>query len=161
MWVAHRDFNSRTSCEVRPLPTRGLRKRFRFQLTHLLRGATQTIWRRWRCFRFQLTHLLRGATIPTAARAGIVRFQLTHLLRGATPDGLMMLAAWTFQLTHLLRGATHPGQTPTRSIPDFNSRTSCEVRRRCTAALLAAENFNSRTSCEVRLPARIPACLPR
>ena len=77
---------------------------------------------------FQLTHLLRGATdreegqrrenISThaplarcdATLAGVtitsIKFQLTHLLRGATIQILTMKTMDIFQLTHLLRGAT-------------------------------------------------------
>ena len=34
--------------------------------------------------------------------------------------------------------------------PDFNSRTSCEVRRPYKPVFHPRSNFNSRTSCEVR-----------
>ena len=88
-WGAHQaegiHFNSRTSCEVR-------------------RPNTLTTIRRRR---FQLTHLLRGATVKYAHKTLIaVVFQLTHLLRGATDYFLTTICTPIFQLTHLLRGAT-------------------------------------------------------
>ena len=62
-----------------------------------------------------------------------------------------MCAACRFQLTHLLRGATSRYRNAFERMMDFNSRTSCEVRRTSISmAVCGALNFNSRTSCEVR-----------
>ena len=168
------DFNSRTSCEVRPVLSGQPAERPEFQLTHLLRGATRicthTIW----ACTFQLTHLLRGATIAFSHLLLILGFQLTHLLRGATTaypvtsnfsdisthaplarcdhevGGCGIHAR--FQLTHLLRGAT---------IAFWLLLLTLEFQ--LTHLLRGATpppgggrrdgcHFNSRTSCEVRQP---------
>ena len=64
----HFHFNSRTSCEVRLSPRSGTMVLLKFQLTHLLRGATNASRKCWTdSSRFQLTHLLRGATIMSFA----------------------------------------------------------------------------------------------
>ena len=55
----------------------------------------------------------------------------------------------SFQLTHLLRGATFSRKTFVICI-NFNSRTSCEVRRLAEYCAGRVCHFNSRTSCEVR-----------
>ena len=101
-----------------------------FQLTHLLRGATDAALELQakyeisthaplaRCDTgsgkliistdaFQLTHLLRGATTARWDSPGWRRFQLTHLLRGATGVQCPTRQGGGFQLTHLLRGATY------------------------------------------------------
>ena len=138
---------------------------------------------------------MRGATSQDNRRLPPAAFQLTHLLRGATfSSGVLLTRPMSFQLTHLLRGATvinvsviSPNIISTHAplarcdtfpnaaywmIGNFNSRTSCEVRRsRCNCAvsrrlfqlthLLRGAtycfywgklcfHFNSRTSCEVR-----------
>ena len=67
-------------CDTSPLALQALRL---FQLTHLLRGATNGC--AGRSSRGVSTHApLARCDMPNAARAGIARFQLTHLLRGAT-----------------------------------------------------------------------------
>ena len=78
---------------------------------------------------FQLTHLLRGATKQHFLRHAASHFQLTHLLRGATNSGPGGRPDPGFQLTHLLRGATTDNVGLADAVTDFNSRTSCEVRR--------------------------------
>ena len=112
------DFNSRTSCEVRLGTWNGTPFRQTFQLTHLLRGAT----------------CAGGASILA------MQFQLTHLLRGATPTTPASLSGTGFQLTHLLRGATAgPGCACRWGY--FNSRTSCEVRRKVTKWHILPQKF--------------------
>ena len=59
---SHSYFNSRTSCEVRHDTVKICRIPKEFQLTHLLRGATQNALKICCAGKFQLTHLLRGAT---------------------------------------------------------------------------------------------------
>ena len=78
-------FNSRTSCEVRH------GKRIANELkagisTHapLARCDSSDPMSRAAMQRFQLTHLLRGATRGLQGMPGAGQFQLTHLLRGAT-----------------------------------------------------------------------------
>ena len=125
------NFNSRTSCEVRRVcvpvqPVLSL-----FQLTHLLRGATRLLcYTRHIKSRFQLTHLLRGAT--TTSMSDIIdawKFQLTHLLRGAT------LAECGYALADGISTHAPLARCDIVAVPrlritfDFNSRTSCEVRR--------------------------------
>ena len=102
-----KDFNSRTSCEVRPEHQRMMAEREAIS-THapLARCDLAQIYAD-RGGQFQLTHLLRGATLPGGALDGCISFQLTHLLRGATqPDRMLGNPVYIFQLTHLLRGAT-------------------------------------------------------
>ena len=135
-------------CDIRNLPmVSGARE---FQLTHLLRGATQidgdygpkthisthaplarcdiSTRRKGRRTRFQLTHLLRGATGPIPAAsfgAGYFNSRTSCEVRRAAGKGAS--GGQKFQLTHLLRGATDAGCD---WLPPghFNSRTSCEVR---------------------------------
>ena len=57
-----KNFNSRTSCEVRREGNFGNFDTLPFQLTHLLRGATAEYKFDGVEIIFQLTHLLRGAT---------------------------------------------------------------------------------------------------
>ena len=124
-------FNSRTSCEVRHDTVKICRIPKEFQLTHLLRGATQNALKICCAGKFQLTHLLRGATCDIKRICRVAGFQLTHLLRGATKFSYVfgatnnfnsrtscevrhlpqccILDDWQFQLTHLLRGATNIG----------------------------------------------------
>ena len=100
--------------------------------------------------KFQLTHLLRGATLLEILTPIKIIFQLTHLLRGATnrvKDGGQLIK---FQLTHLLRGATQIFNAVRINI---NISTHAPLAR-CDVlegpVLLAPHHFNSRTSCEVR-----------
>ena len=123
------DFNSRTSCEVRlPCMVYNI-------LTRL----------------FQLTHLLRGATCGTVD-GGIAMAISTHAPL-ARCDEEEMKMAMDFEIsTHapLARCDSEPAD----KFPgnrNFNSRTSCEVRRRKRERMRKLTYFNSRTSCEVRL----------
>ena len=149
-----KNFNSRTSCEVRHAgrPKLQANRHFNSRTSCEVRRNRPRLWRVLSTF--QLTHLLRGATHPAEAGQGPNAFQLTHLLRGATTRCCMGTGRVSFQLTHLLRGATNF----VRNLPmvsDFNSRTSCEVRQNRTPEGHDRENFNSRTSCEVRQVKRV------
>ncbi len=99
-------FNSRTSCEVRLFCRPHIRLAYPIS-THAPLARCDA---GGNCFsrrhKFQLTHLLRGATIFRSKNAFRRQFQLTHLLRGATPDFVFYKHPFKFQLTHLLRGAT-------------------------------------------------------
>ena len=106
-------FNSRTSCEVRRTYPQLEALISRFQLTHLLRGATCAYVNLDGYIKFQLTHLLRGATSTLANPLHrILRFnsrtscEVRHRCK-ANPRVPLQ-----FQLTHLLRGATHLVQRP-------------------------------------------------
>ena len=106
-------------------------KPIKFQLTHLLRGATA----RYLCHKDNpeiSTHtpLARCDKIRSFSFIIYAEFQLTHLLRGATYffSGYWLL--FVFQLTHLLRGATKRMGDKVGGYNDFNSHTSCEVRLR-------------------------------
>ena len=125
---SRRNFNSRTSCEVRRSCSACRRRHCQFQLTHLLRGATCLNFDLDGYSKFQLTHLLRGATYVTTlsdsglisthaplARCDIpkrVKFGRTRKISTHAPLARCDLTALTcglflgFQLTHLLRGAT-------------------------------------------------------
>ena len=167
-------FNSRTSCEVRQRKYIALSTPFKFQLTHLLRGAT--ISRRLGNNRVKIsTHapLARcdmqyvctdcvGLLISThapLARCDVYKtlaefafiFQLTHLLRGATQIRSRAGSYHAFQLTHLLRGATVPGRHAAKL---FHISTHAPLAR-CDFPVKGflhgfVNDFNSRTSCEVR-----------
>ena len=122
----------------------------RFQLTHLLRGATQ-ISRFWMsAILFQLTHLLRGATSTLKPHHYQKLFQLTHLLRDAT-SACHFANSITSNFNSRTSCEVRPqlAQRPAQVL-DFNSRTSCEVRQFATNDAYTAFDFNSRTSCEVR-----------
>ena len=125
-------FNSRTSCEVRPFAPCPRWYTTKFQLTHLLRGATVTTLQffdvviisthaplaRCDCIFIRLplhTPDFNSRTscevrrVPPRQSRSRLGFQLTHLLRGATCASVC--SSWialSFQLTHLLRGATPP-----------------------------------------------------
>ena len=144
------DFNSRTSCEVRP-DTVFLRLGFAyFNSRTSCEVRHRPVCGISRSPGFQLTHLLRGATSPRPVSVFRRVFQLTHLLRGATNLVKAQLTTDVFQLTHLLRGATHTGADYVGA-NHFNSRTSCEVRPgRGSDNRQRRSDFNSRTSCEVR-----------
>ena len=144
------NFNSRTSCEVRPWPAR----------RHNPGAVISTHAPLARCDKAVKTLQARGWNFNSRTSCEVRRgvpgaqhpaqgFQLTHLLRGATARCLLWYNILTFQLTHLLRGATkfYAGQA---QILHFNSRTSCEVRLRLGRIRSGRWNFNSRTSCEVR-----------
>ena len=122
-----------------------------FQLTHLLRGATQgkpydfigfdisTHAPLARCDytwdaltgQYEISTHAPLARCDSAGRDDENRkvFQLTHLLRGATNASRPNTEIVIFQLTHLLRGATHGMGNRANQRDYFNSRTSCEVRR--------------------------------
>ena len=122
------DFNSRTSCEVRQVHHRPVNHRYNFN------SRTSCEVRRR-----SITHMPRPQLYFNSRTSCEVRpralgidgpppeFQLTHLLRGATRSAGRSLMKPKFQLTHLLRGAT-AAPAPHAPSPDFNSRTSCEVR---------------------------------
>ena len=101
------NFNSRTSCEVRQQCWTGLYRPRKFQLTHLLRGATGSRRGGGGAGKFQLTHLLRGATRfhgPSQYRTTDFNSRTSCEVR--LPSWCYPAAAKPFQLTHLLRGAT-------------------------------------------------------
>ena len=100
-------FNPRTPCGVRPCSTPRRCRASRFQSTHPMRGATETMY-------------------STATEAA---FQSTHPMRGATPQRLGSSAAMpTFQSTHPMRGATPLSDALRLSRRHFNPRTPCGVR---------------------------------
>ena len=147
------NFNSRTSCEVRPSATGTYTTYWYFN------SRTSCEVRRnspgaCRCGNpFQLTHLLRGATL--AVDGGRFHFLIsTHAPLARCDPGFLAVHAQLikFQLTHLLRGATHTIPPYHHTIIDFNSRTSCEVRHSAEVSIDLTTDFNSRTSCEVRRP---------
>ena len=129
MTLDERNFNSRTSCEVRLAWKRYRQGKAEFQLTHLLRGATVATQNAIAMTAIS-THAplarcdpspFRRAPAPAisthaplarcdgsaSTRLRIARrFQLTHLLRGATRRRRRATTSAIFQLTHLLRGAT-------------------------------------------------------
>ena len=123
------DFNSRTSCEVRHKSAAHKRRARKFQLTHLLRGATSS-------FRYSLCSYFISTHAPLA------RCDLMPFLRARA------------RIDFNSRTSCEVRRTAYSSFPhyiDFNSRTSCEVRQRFNFVHRGELYFNSRTSCEVRL----------
>ena len=102
-----------------------------FQLTHLLRDATQGRGYRSDDRKFQLTHLLRDATNMFFTFLHFsFQFQLTHLLRDATRSASGAFGAERqFQLTHLLRDATNDTQVHYQltSISTHASLARCDI----------------------------------
>ena len=140
------------------MATKRRRHRWPFQLTHLLRGATQHAPMANGTLLIS-THapLARcDRRIPGNGRGGI------HFNSRTSCEVRPAVSQFTnnpvgFQLTHLLRGATPaPVCAPCPEHHDFNSRTSCEVRHCGPPTSELRRNFNSRTSCEVRLIVTIP-----
>ena len=131
MWepaLNKKDFNPRTSCEVRLKIIKSLHDKVTFQSTHLLRGATGNPSSCMRFSIFQSTHLLRGATVGL----GVMQ----------TRDSISIHAP-------LARcDCRYCGYII--SILNFNPRTSCEVRPTSSTCNGCATYFNPRTSCEVR-----------
>ena len=128
-WVLN--FNSRTSCEVRQNRDVTRKNRKEFQLTHLLRGATVSPEVTLEVGNISTHAPLARCDLPGGRGSTLKRqFQLTHLLRGATSLEVQPSKSSAFQLTHLLRGATTTLLQNLTTIQNFNSRTSCEVRRR-------------------------------
>ena len=125
-----KDFNSRTSCEVRHLLRRD---RFRiqiFQLTHLLRGATlsrELHLDTREHFNSRTSCEVRPHLVVGDAAIADFNSRTSCEVRRKRPRSWG--AATTFQLTHLLRGATESDGDASPDGHDFNSRTSCEVRR--------------------------------
>ena len=122
------DFNSRTSCEVRHKSAAHKRRARKFQLTHLLRGATSS-------FRYSLCSYFISTHAPLA------RCDLMPFLRARA------------RIDFNSRTSCEVRRTAYSSFPhyiDFNSRTSCEVRQRFNFVHRGELYFNSRTSCEVR-----------
>ena len=144
------DFNSRTSCEVRQL--RRLRdylwRHFNSRTSCEVRHphvnaptAQQNFNSRTSCEVRQANGAPVHADFPISTHAPLARCDVRR--RASRCSG-------KFQLTHLLRGATGCDGCPA-VLWHFNSRTSCEVRRRNRRKTMGVCYFNSRTSCEVRL----------
>ena len=86
---------------------RGVREKFQFLLTCLLRGMTVLSLLFCACCTFLLTCLLRGMTRSGHRRRRRVSFLLTCLLRGMTRHPYSRLRYVAFLLTCLLRGMTN------------------------------------------------------
>ena len=124
-----KNFNSRTSCEVRPP---------KFLLLSWI-------------IRFQLTHLLRGATCPPSQTAPGERFQLTHLLRGATDQLVYRLYPVQISTHAPLARCDRIAELETDKkllISTHAPLARCDLNGRCADDY--GDDFNSRTSCEVR-----------
>ena len=149
----HLDFNSRTSCEVRPAPSSSVRKPPVFQLTHLLRGAT-LLDSSAATMSSISTHapLARCDPMPAAPIRKSLYFNSRTSCEVRLSLSTTMCPSSGFQLTHLLRGATPAAKRAACCQRHFNSRTSCEVRLSVKFGHPGNLHFNSRTSCEVRRP---------
>ena len=73
--------------------------------------------------RFQSTHPVRGATDSLHEIAAWWKFQSTHPVRGATVTDSVWIYLESFQSTHPVRGATVVIAPATMSPAYFNPRT--------------------------------------
>ena len=102
--------------------------RYKFLLTHLLRGVTPSCPINLPRFGFLLTHLLRGVTyLPDAIQGKKHVSTHTPPARCDFPQRSFQLIARLFLLTHLLRGVTYPLPGLQDTTMCFYSHTSCEV----------------------------------
>ena len=145
-------FNSRTSCEVRLTGGNCFCRRHKFQLTHLLRGATRSLRKkpiaspnfnsRTSCEVRQKYRVVAAQRVDFNSRTscevrqsrvsfwiGVPVFQLTHLLRGATFRVRSTDSRSSISTHAPLARCDKSVPRQTCHHPDFNSRTSCEVRR--------------------------------
>ena len=162
MTLDERNFNSRTSCEVRLAWKRYRQGKAEFQLTHLLRGATVATQNAiamtaisthaplarcdtgWGAHQAEGIHfnsrtsceVRRPNTLTTIRRR---RFQLTHLLRGATTNYFDYDQAAEISTHAPLARCDDDGQQRPGNLHHFNSRTSCEVRPGRAARRSSAE----------------------
>ena len=126
----------------------------------------------WYASAFQLTHLLRGATIfgdkymcdwcisthAPLARCDVGRVSAlqSYMISTHAPlarcDGLILRRTYPQLIsTHAPLARCDCCPKSITCWPDFNSRTSCEVRLTAHSSIVScAADFNSRTSCEVR-----------
>ena len=107
MTLDERNFNSRTSCEVRLAWKRYRQGKAEFQLTHLLRGATVATQNAIAMTAIS-THapLARCDTGWGAHQAEGIHFNSRTSCEVRRPNTLTTIRRRRFQLTHLLRGAT-------------------------------------------------------
>ena len=101
------DFNPRTSCEVRPLFNSGLENANLFQSTHLLRGATVTVY-------------VFGTFAAISIHAPLARCDITFQPFG--PASIISIHA------PLARCDIESSGKCGYNCRNFNPRTSCEVR---------------------------------
>ena len=146
------NFNSRTSCEVRHVRTGFLVSQNRIS-THapLARCDPRGNSVCEHGQKFQLTHLLRGATTEISApildNSISTHAPLARCDVSTQSDRTRRTISTHAPLARCDRSACIP---PLPS-SNFNSRTSCEVRPdRRTGNRQEIADFNSRTSCEVR-----------
>ena len=118
-WFSY-DFNSRTSCEVRRGRHCGSTAGSDFNSRTSCEVRRPVLRALWSLPSFQLTHLLRGATRHDAQRP-------------SAPVGISTHAP--------LARCDQAVEIQTEGEADFNSRTSCEVRRNC--AITTIRNFIS------------------
>ena len=168
-------FNSRSSCEERPIPSssiigfhqvsthapharsdafldEGVHVKLLFQLTLLMRGATSRLKLAVSLTQFQLTLLMRGATRERGLLSNSTRVS-THAPHARSDVRLLGLILNIFVSTHAPHARSDLYRHHLSSThPRFNSRSSCEERRRYQTAILEISSFNSRSSCEERHP---------
>ena len=166
-------FNSRSSCEERPIPSssiigfhqvsthapharsdafldEGVHVKLLFQLTLLMRGATSRLKLAVSLTQFQLTLLMRGATRERGLLSNSTRVS-THAPHARSDVRLLGLILNIFVSTHAPHARSDLYRHHLSSThPRFNSRSSCEERRRYQTAILEISSFNSRSSCEER-----------
>ena len=123
------DFNSRTSCEVRPTVHRNYSNTTEFQLTHLLRGAT--------LIRSTSTSSVVISTHAPLARCDAVPIGGADILRISTHAPLARCDIEAYRAMIAKGISTHAplarcdwvAPWARRPNSNFNSRTSCEVRQ--------------------------------
>ena len=151
-----RNFNSRTSCEVRL--SDGSETSYAILISTHAPLARCDVGSSARARISQISTHAPLARCDVAANTVVAQIMANFNsrtsceVRPADPHPLSGNPS-PFQLTHLLRGATYWAWLTRRYSTNFNSRTSCEVRRAWRNKYKPIADFNSRTSCEVR-PAR-------
>ena len=124
----------------------------KFQLTHLLRDATYSpagIVLTTNYFNSRISCEMRPITL-VAYRVNFIISTHASLARCDQYGINIPINMPIFQLTHLLRDATFYAQNPQKNQNNFNSRISCEMRRRRCYVCEKEKYFNSRISCEMR-----------
>ena len=124
-----RYFNSRTSCEVRRLAVSGFERGWQIS-THAPLARCDPV-RQFSLFRVSIsTHAPLARCDMRRVTLACLRsvFQLTHLLRGATSAVCLLLINYVISTHAPLARCDGCGAGTSTTPPNFNSRTSCEVR---------------------------------
>ena len=143
-------FNSRPSCDGRPLLARTVRARRVSIHARRATGDLTTFTSQPGPFVFQFTPVVRRATDLASRASGEKKFQFTPVVRRATDvraDG----AEGAGVSIHARRATGDSAQGESSSgLRRFNSRPSCDGRPRSVMLKSSRSSFNSRPSCDGR-----------